>query len=225
MGQEKFLIGVDEAGRGPLAGPVAVGAAMVRPGFDWSQIGGVRDSKKMTPAARMRFFRQMRRLQNDGLLRYSVAFAPPAVIDAEGIAAAVRNAVALVLRRIEAEPEQCSVFLDGLLSAPPQFKRQHTIIGGDDALPLISLAAIAAKVARDRLMVRLSRQYPGYGFERHKGYGTKSHIEALRKLGPCKLHRRTYCSRLLAEILNYKSQITNKLQIQNPKSKNILDFV
>lgn len=191
--ERRYIIGIDEAGRAPLAGPVAVGAAMVRPGFDWATISGVRDSKKMTAEARARIFKHMWRLRSEGILAYSVAFSPPSMIDEEGITSAVRTAISDVLRKLKANPKECSIFLDGLLSAPPEFKRQHTIIGGDDILPLISLAAIAAKITRDRLMVRLSRSYPEYGFESHKGYGTRRHWEALDKFGLCEIHRRTYC--------------------------------
>jgi len=192
----KFLIGIDEAGRAPLAGPVAVGAAMVRPGFDWSLVGGVRDSKKMTPQARSKFFRLMRALSREGQLRFAVAYASHSVIDEEGITAAVRHAIAQALRHLKADPNECSVFLDGLLAAPEEYKRQHTIIGGDDILPLISLAAIAAKVSRDRLMVRAAKRFPRYGFESHKGYGTRRHCAALQQFGMCDIHRRTYCKQI-----------------------------
>ncbi|KKW36410.1 MAG: Ribonuclease HII, partial [Candidatus Giovannonibacteria bacterium GW2011_GWA2_53_7] len=139
------------------------------------------------------FFRQMRRLKDEGLLRYSVAFSTHSLIDEEGITAAVKIAIAEALRKLKAEPHNCSIFLDGLLAAPAEYKRQHTIIGGDDILPLISLAAIAAKVTRDRLMIRLSKKYPQYGFESHKGYGTQQHWDALNQFGLCEIHRRTYC--------------------------------
>ena len=191
--KQRHIIGIDEAGRGPLAGPVAVGAALVSPGFDWSLVGTVRDSKKMTSEARTRFFRYMGRLRKDGLLRHSVAFASNSVIDEEGITAAVKIAIAEALRKLQANPLNCSIFLDGLLSAPAKYKRQHTIIGGDDILPLISMAAIAAKVTRDRLMIRAARLYPKYGFESHKGYGTRQHWEALNQFGLCEIHRVTYC--------------------------------
>lgn len=170
---------------------------MVRPGFDWSIVGGVRDSKKMTPLAREKFYRLMLSLSREGQLRFSVAFAAAEMIDELGITRAVRHAIARALFNLKADPKGCSIFLDGLLSAPPEYKRQHTIIGGDDILPLISLAAIAAKVSRDRLMVRASKKYPQYGFESHKGYGTARHYAALEKFGISDFHRTTYCKKSL----------------------------
>src|SRR3989344_3419327 len=133
----RYLIGIDEAGRAPLAGPVAVGAALVAPGFDWSLVGGVRDSKKMTPEARVKFFRQMRRLKDEGLLRYSVAFSTHSLIDEEGITAAVKIAIAEALRKLKAEHHNCSIFLDGLFAPPAEYKGHHTKKGGGDILPLI----------------------------------------------------------------------------------------
>lgn len=188
----RYLIGIDEAGRAPLAGPVAVGAAMVKSGFDWSRIGGIRDSKKMTALSRERYFREMQKMQNDGILKYAVAFAPHGMIDNVGITAAVHYAIERALISLEADPLNSNVFLDGLLSAPESFKYQQTIIGGDDVLPVISLAAIAAKVTRDRLMKRLAKKFPVYGFEVHKGYGTQVHRDAIRKFGLCEIHRVTY---------------------------------
>lgn len=188
----RYLIGVDEAGRAPLAGPVAVGAAMVKSGFDWSRIGGIRDSKKMSALARERYFREMQKMQNEGILKFAVAFAPHRMIDDVGITAAVHFGVERALISLEADPLNSNVFLDGLLSAPESFKYQQTIIGGDDVLPVISLAAIAAKVTRDRLMMKLAKKFPVYGFEVHKGYGTQVHRDAIRKFGLCEIHRITY---------------------------------
>ncbi|KKW19363.1 MAG: Ribonuclease HII [Parcubacteria group bacterium GW2011_GWA2_51_10] len=147
----------------------------------------------MTPESRQKYFRMMQALSRDGLLSFSVAFASPLTIDERGITSAVAGAIAQALKKLKADPKECSIFLDGLLAAPQEYRRQHTIVGGDDILPLISLAAVAAKVSRDRLMVRLARLYPQYGFELHKGYGTDRHYAALREFGLCEAHRRTYC--------------------------------
>ncbi|MBI2610842.1 ribonuclease HII [Candidatus Kaiserbacteria bacterium] len=188
----RYLIGIDEAGRAPLAGPVAVGAAMVKSGFDWSLVGGVRDSKLMSKPARERYFRLMQQMQREGILKFSVAFAPHSMIDEKGITMAVQFAIERALQMLRADPSRSNVFLDGLLSAPDEFKNQQTIVGGDDVLPIISLAAIAAKVTRDRLMTRFAKKFPSYGFEQHKGYGTRSHREAIRRFGLCEIHRMTY---------------------------------
>jgi ribonuclease HII len=192
-----YLIGIDEAGRGPLAGPVSVGAAMVRSGFDWSHVGGIRDSKKMTPFARERFYARMLEMRRAGTLAFSVAFASAAMIDEQGMTRAIRFAMARALRNIEADPDECNIFLDGALQAPEMFLHQQTIIGGDDVLPVISLAAVAAKVSRDRYMSRIAEEYPGYGFDIHKGYGTKAHRDAIAKRGLCPLHRATFCSNIV----------------------------
>lgn len=195
----KYLIGIDEAGRGPLAGPVAVGAAMVKSGFDWSQMPGVRDSKKLTRLARERIFRQMQEMRREGEMQFVVCYASHSLIDEIGITKAVHHALSRALANLEVSPLGCNVYLDGLLHAPPEYKYQQTIIGGDDVLPIISLAAIAAKVSRDRLMARLARKYPGYGLEVHKGYPTRAHREAIAKNGLSEIHRVSYCSSLILE--------------------------
>ncbi|PIR82127.1 ribonuclease HII [Candidatus Kaiserbacteria bacterium CG10_big_fil_rev_8_21_14_0_10_59_10] len=192
----KFLIGIDEAGRGPLAGPVAVAAVMVPKYFDWRQVEGARDSKQMSQQARERVYRRMRALERLGALRTAVSFSPASVIDSHGIAHAIRSALEQSMAKLNADPAECDVRLDGLLSAPAQFGVQRTIVGGDDSEPVISLASIAAKVRRDRFMVRLARAHPAYGFEQHKGYGTVMHREAIRREGFCSEHRTTFCTRL-----------------------------
>lgn len=194
----RYLIGVDEAGRAPLAGPVAVGAAMVRSGFDWSLVGGVRDSKRMTERARENMFRRMQALRRDGALRFAVSYAPHSLIDRVGITKAVAWALSRALERLGADPSESAVYLDGLLRAPEQFTHQQTLIGGDDVLPVISLAAVAAKVSRDHRMVRLARKYPGYHLELHKGYPTRAHREAIFSRGLSDIHRVTFCAKLLS---------------------------
>jgi len=193
----RFLIGIDEAGRAPLAGPVAVGAARVKSGFDWSKVGGVRDSKKMTPLARRRFYSEMLKLQRQGSLQFTVAFASHSLIDEVGITKAVHSAIAIALKRLKADPMESNIFLDGLLHAPEEYEYQQTIIGGDDVLPIISLAAIAAKVTRDRLMARLAPKYPEYGFEIHKGYPTHAHRSVIAARGLTNIHRVSYCRKLI----------------------------
>lgn len=192
----RFLVGIDEAGRAPLAGPVAVGAVMVRVGFDWSLIGGIRDSKRMTATARERFFQRMLQMRREGLLQFVVTYASHASIDDIGITAAISSAIARALRRLNVDPLTSNIFLDGLLSAPEQFAYQQTIIGGDDVLPVISMAAVAAKVSRDHLMHRLANKYPMYGFDSHKGYPTRQHRRAIEIAGLSPIHRVTYCRSL-----------------------------
>ena len=191
--EKRFLIGIDEAGRGPLAGPVSVGVVMVPTQFDFRLLKGVRDSKQMKELGREIWFEKLRVLEKEKLLRYIVVFSSARFIDEYGIVPAVRAAIARALRSLEVVPENTEILLDGALRAPARFVYQKTIIGGDESEPLIALASIAAKVKRDRLMRRLAVTYPEWGFEVHKGYGTKKHREALIQYGLCDIHRRSFC--------------------------------
>ncbi|OGG57146.1 hypothetical protein A3D71_03085 [Candidatus Kaiserbacteria bacterium RIFCSPHIGHO2_02_FULL_55_20] len=195
----RYLIGIDEAGRGPLAGPVAVGAVMVPADFDWSVLDGVRDSKKLSEKKREEIFERTRTLEESHSLRFTVSTSSAAYIDKYGIVPAIKRALSEALSRLEVEAKDCRVLLDGSLSAPAEYVYQETIIGGDDTEPAISLASIMAKVTRDRLMKRLSPKYPAYDFHLHKGYGTAAHIRKIAEVGFCELHRTTFCSRILLE--------------------------
>ncbi len=203
----RFTLGVDEAGRGPLAGPVAVGVVAVAAGFDVArEFPGVTDSKKLTEKNRERIFEMLEARVTLGDARFTVELGPAAEIDEQGIAVVIRALVARGIRSLENYRSQTSlklpksdfdnvadmhVLLDGSLSAPPEYP-QETVIHGDMLIPVISLASIAAKVERDRVMVALAAAHPLYGFERHKGYGTKDHYEALKKHGLCAIHRRSF---------------------------------
>jgi len=196
MPRIRYIIGIDEAGRGPLAGAVSVGVVKIPARFSWSEWQGVRDSKKLTPLARETWFERMVEAQRNGVLSYAVAFSSSARIDRFGIVSAVRDSIRRGLLKVNADPLESLVLLDGLLRAPPHYPFQKTIIRGDDLEPIISLASIAAKVARDRQMVRLANKYPQYGFEQHKGYGTRRHYEKIKKEGLCDIHRRSFLSSL-----------------------------
>lgn len=189
----KYLIGIDEAGRGPLAGPVSVGAMMVPRDFDFSQVADARDSKKMSKAAREACYARMVELTNAGALNFAVAFSPASLIDSDGIVPAIRAALAECLEKLEVLADECEIRLDGSLKAPAHFRNQTTIIRGDDLEPVISMASIAAKVERDRYMVAISGQYPAYGFDGHKGYGTAKHRSAIQSVGLSDLHRVSFC--------------------------------
>lgn len=185
----KFLLGVDEAGRGPLAGPVAVGIVIAPRGFDIAKaFPGVADSKKLSEGKREEIFKI---LKNQDKVRWCVRYASHESIDRVGMTRVVRAAIGRGVRWLSPEPAGAKVLLDGLLHAPPEYA-QETIIGGDDSEPIISLASIAAKVSRDRLMYRLAKLYPEYQFEKHKGYGTALHYDMLKKYGPSVIHRRSY---------------------------------
>ncbi len=195
----KFLVGVDEAGRGPIAGPVAVGIIVAPARFDISKsFPGVADSKKLNEKKREEIFKQLqdksgkgKQQQEKAVLRYIVVFASAKMIDVKGISFAVRHSIYKGIKALAPDPKEYKILLDGLLKAPPEYVQQ-TIIGGDATEPIISLASIAAKVTRDRLMKRLAKKYPGFGFEVHKGYGTPKHYAAIRAQGLCELHRRSY---------------------------------
>lgn len=194
----KYLIGIDEAGRGPLAGPVAVGAVLVPIDFDWKRIEGVRDSKKLSEKKREELFARAQELQSSSTLRYAVATSSAKYIDTYGIVPAIKRALAEALSHFEVEAHECRVVLDGSLSAPAQYIHQETIIRGDDTEPVISLASIMAKVTRDRLMRRIAPKYPAYGFDVHKGYGTLAHRSSIKKNGLSEVHRRSFCSGLVS---------------------------
>jgi ribonuclease HII len=203
-----FLIGIDEAGRGPLAGPVAVGAFAVR--FKNAKnllkmFKGARDSKKMTGAAREAVFLEIKKAEKAGLVYFAVSYSSAKMIDEKGIVPAIKSALNRSLKKIEnfslrsdlstqvgPELNDCQVLLDGSLKAPLRYVNQKTIIGGDNIEPVISLASICAKVLRDRKMKRLAKKYPHYGFEVHKGYGTKTHYKAIKKHGFSKEHRKSF---------------------------------
>jgi ribonuclease HII len=188
----RFVIGVDEAGRGPLAGPVAVGTVRVVEGFDiLSAFPGLNDSKKLTEKKRETIFMQLQEEIRKGNVSAVVYLASAQKIDAGGIVPAVRSALYKGVRKLLPNPEEGKVYLDGSLKAPPEYE-QETIIGGDGKVPAIMLASVAAKVTRDRLMKKLALEHPLYEFEVHKGYGTKKHYELLREHGPCDIHRLTF---------------------------------
>ncbi len=188
-----MLLGVDEAGRGPLAGPVAVGVVAVPRGFDISTaLPGVADSKILTEEKREEIFEKVEILQQQEILRYIVVFASAHTIDTRGIVPSVRRLVYKGVRTLAPEADGVHVLLDGLLHAPPVYSQQ-TIIRGDATEPVISLASIVAKVSRDRLMRTMATKFPDYGFEVHKGYGTPGHRRAIERYGLCEEHRKTFC--------------------------------
>ena len=188
----RFILGVDEAGRGPLAGPVAVGVVAVPEGFDVArEFPGVADSKKLSEKKRETLFGALEARAAQGDARFAVEFESVETIDREGIVAAVRRALSRGVNALAPDAAIVRVQLDGALRAPPEYA-QETIVNGDELIPIISLASIAAKVSRDRLMLNLAAKHPQYGFEKHKGYGTNLHYEMLRKYGLCAIHRRSF---------------------------------
>ncbi|HFC10741.1 MAG TPA: ribonuclease HII [Candidatus Kaiserbacteria bacterium] len=189
----QVVVGIDEAGRGPLAGPVSVGAVSVQKSFDVErEFPGVADSKKLSEKKREVIFSMLEKRLHIGDVRFAVGFSSAQYIDKYGISQAIKRALSEAVSVVAPEPHLVHVFLDGSLSAPSEYLSQETIIHGDDLVPVISLASIAAKVTRDRIMVDFAKKYPQYGFERHKGYGTLLHRSKLKECGLCDIHRRTF---------------------------------
>ena len=197
----RTIIGIDEVGRGPLAGPVFVGAVCIKVKNKNGEVSsklkkffkGARDSKKLSAKKREEIFQKIKQAQKLNLLRYIVVNKNSKVIDKIGINKAIQNCVEECLVKLKVNPKTVQIFLDGGLRAPKKFIFQRTIIGGDDKKIIISLASIVAKVSRDTLMCRLAKKYPKYRFDLHKGYGTVKHRLAIEKYGLTELHRRTFC--------------------------------
>ena len=199
-----YEIGIDEAGRGPLAGPVAVGAVVFKT-KDKSRLKRVfkeirgKDSKKLTAREREKWFEIIKTEKKKGNLHFAVSFVGARIIDKRGIVIAIRTALSRSLEKVNTNPKTTNVLLDGGLHAPQKYQYQKTIIRGDESELSISLASIAAKVLRDRKMVRLAQKYPAYGFDKHKGYGTKYHCQRILKHGPSHEHRISFLTRILKD--------------------------
>jgi ribonuclease HII len=205
------FVGIDEVGRGPLAGPVCVGVFSCDPQtLQWILEHApckITDSKKMSAKDRslvMKFLTALAHTERPRFVRgkqaklvelkfeYAVGYSSAAIIDKKGIVFAINSAMKKACRKIALGIHDNYV-LDGGLKLPTEFKKQKTIIKGDLSEPLISLASIVAKVSRDKYVERFARQYPEYGFESHKGYGTKKHTEAIAQWGSILgIHRMTF---------------------------------
>jgi ribonuclease HII len=169
-----------------------VGVVKVAANFDIRKaFPGVNDSKKLSEALRETIYKELEARAKAGELEFCVRMTSAAMIDKHGITNAVVRGVHSGVRALAPEPIGVRVLLDGLLHAPLEYE-QETIIKGDALEPVISLASIAAKVRRDRLMKKLASEYPEYLFEVHKGYGTKKHYEMIEKFGPSDIHRRSF---------------------------------
>lgn len=192
----RFLVGIDEVGRGPIAGPLLLCAVALPETYDQKKLIGIKDSKKLSKEDREEWLAFAHYERKEGNLTWSLAWVSHKKIDERGMAWALRHAVKTTLAKLGVHPEETKVLLDGSLYAPEKYD-QETIIKGDESVPAIALASNIAKVTRDARMERLAGQYPEYGFERHKGYGTKSHLEAVRIHGLSEVHRRSFLSRML----------------------------
>jgi ribonuclease HII len=182
-GDASAVAGVDEAGRGPLAGPVVAAAVVLDRGGRWD---GVDDSKLLSPEQRGELFARV--LMGARAFGWSVL--GPRAIDQLNIRGASLEAMRRAVARLRVAPDL--VLVDGIDAVPGLACPQRAVIDGDARLLSIAAASIVAKVVRDRIMERLDRVWPAYGFVRHKGYGTPEHLEALGRVGPCALHRYSF---------------------------------
>ena len=178
-----WVAGVDEVGRGPLAGPVVAAAVILDP---TTPIDGLRDSKLLTGRQRRRLAREIRA----HALAFAVGRVGPRQIDVINVLQATWTAMRDALARLHLPPGL--VLVDGNLRIPGVTCSQRAIVAGDRRSASVAAASILAKVVRDAFMARADRRYPAYGFRQHKGYATAAHLEALGRLGPCPLHRRSF---------------------------------
>ncbi len=203
-----ITIGIDEAGRGPLAGPVSVGlfatdsktARWILKNIFENKL---RDSKKLSEKKREEIYKKLLILKKQNLVYFSVSHTSNKIIDKYGISYAINLGINKCLKEFEnfnigyllkIENFKLKILLDGSLKAPESYLSQKTIIGGDAKNIFIACASIVAKVSRDRLMCRLALKYPEYSLEIHKGYGTSLHTKAIKKFGLLNIHRQSFCN-------------------------------
>ena len=178
----KYVAGVDEAGRGPLAGPVCAAAVILPKGLVIEEIN---DSKKLTEKKREKLFD----IIIENAVAYSIQFCDPEIIDSINIRQATHKAMEDAVNGLSVKPEH--IFIDGNDNIPFEYPYTY-IVKGDAKSQTIAAASILAKVSRDRLMTELDKEYPQYGFAKHKGYGTKAHMEAIQKYGVTVVHRKSF---------------------------------
>lgn len=197
------VVGIDEVGRGPLAGPVVVCALFLPRGIRLTGPSELRDSKKLTELQRGGWYEW---IKNNPRIKFAVSRVYPRGIERLNISQAANLAATRATARVIASPALAgrgnltlNIFLDGGLYLKPNFKIKNlepknlkTIIKGDEKINAIKLASIVAKVVRDRFMNKLHKKYPQYGFSDHKGYGTAAHLAAIKKFGPADVHRKTF---------------------------------
>ena len=184
--ETNFIIGIDEAGRGPLAGPVVACACFIPPTLA-AEFADVNDSKKLTEKNREAIYKRLAESE----AAYGIGFASAAEIDRLNILQATFLAMRRAAQKFSKMPHAIAL-IDGPYPAAGLSLSQQPVIDGDAKSLAIAAASIIAKVTRDRYMNLLDKLYPGYGFSGHKGYGTAKHMQALRTLGPCREHRRTF---------------------------------
>lgn len=184
-----YICGIDEAGRGPLAGPVVAGAVVLPKDC---QILYLNDSKKLSEKKRELLFDEIK----EKAVSYGIGIVGPGRIDEINILQATYEAMRLAISQLNVEPE---ILLNDAVTIPGVDVMQVPIIKGDAKSVSIAAASILAKVTRDRMMVEYDQMFPEYGFAKHKGYGTKAHIDMIKEIGPCPIHRRTFIKNFYVE--------------------------
>ncbi len=185
----KYIAGVDEAGRGPLAGPVYA-AAVILP--EDAELSGINDSKKLTPKKREELFEKITQIA----VSYAIFSVDEKEIDEINILNATHKAMNGAVNNLSQKPDY--VIIDGNSIKGMEIAHE-TVVKGDAKSISIAAASILAKVSRDRYIDEMGKVYPEYGFENHKGYGTKAHTDAILKYGVCPIHRRTFLKKLLGD--------------------------
>jgi ribonuclease HII len=181
----QLIAGIDEAGRGALAGPVVAAAVILPRQVKAPWLAEVKDSKQLTPARRQLLFHRIHEIA----ISVGIGLVPHNFIDTHGIVKATRLAMKQAIERLSPPPQ---TLLIDYMRLPEVKLPQKGITDGDELCFSIACASIIAKVARDQLMVGFDKVYPGYGLAQHKGYGTRQHFECLIRLGPCPIHRQTF---------------------------------
>jgi len=200
-GTKEYLIGIDEAGRGPLAGPVAVGISYIPKHFQKEVFlllkkSGLNDSKQVKEKTREKLYEMLVTLKKEEKIKWEVMLVSAKVISERRISYAINFGIQKGLEKLKVKgfQNQITLELDGALKIPEgDWKKSSVIIKGDSIKPSIMIASILAKVTRDRYMKKLSKKYPQYGFEIHKGYGTQKHRDLIKKHGLSKEHRVGWC--------------------------------
>lgn len=198
-----YIVGIDEVGRGPIAGPVAVCAFLLDTDFQkeveaFSKENKLplRDSKKLTEKMRDKWYEFLVKSKKQRKCDFSFSLVSACDIDTYGIVPAIKKALSTSLKKVAIDTS-VKIVLDGGLKAPSEYTNQESFIKGDELYPVISLASIVAKVSRDTLMKKYAKEFPEYGFENNAGYGTKAHYEAIQKYGLTPLHRKSFLKSLI----------------------------
>ncbi len=198
-----YIIGIDEVGRGPLAGPITLGIFGTNKKFSKIILKDVfenklRDSKKLTPKKRLLIYDKLNKFkENQFPIIFMTVNISNEIIDKKGISFATNLAIKTLLKFVEKNIKIENILLDGSLKAPLKYKNQKTIIKGDEKEICIACASIIAKVERDNLMNKLDKKYPNYDLKSNKGYGTSNHIKSIKLYGLSKIHRKSFCRNII----------------------------